>query len=145
VGYATASDLETFGAPAAALDGLYSEAIAAQLEAASSVADSYLRNHYKLPIVAPYPPALTEAVARIATFNLLSVRGYNPEGDAGLLETRYKTAMRWLESVGSGKASPLLIAADGPTANAGGPFVVQNRYDSSQDGFVVGRPSHRGW
>jgi phage gp36-like protein len=145
VGYATEADLSRFGAPSAALESLLTEDINAQLEAASSVADSYLRNHYKLPIVAPYPPALTEAVARIATFNLLSVRGYNPEGDAGLLETRYKTAMRWLESVGSGKASPLLIAADGPTANAGGPFVVQNRYDSSQDGFVVGRPSHRGW
>jgi phage gp36-like protein len=145
VAYATTIDLTRFGLSGNAVADADPADLAAQLDAASSLADSYLRLHYALPIVAPYPVALVEAVARIAAFNVLSVRGYNPEGDAGLLEGRYKAAIRWLEDVGAGKAAPLVADANGPAANAGGPFVIQSRYDSVQGGNVIGPPSPRGW
>lgn len=143
--YATIADLERYGVSSAALGPSY-DSLEPQLEAASSIADSYLRLHYKLPLSTPYPAALVEAVARIAAFNILSVRGYNPEGDAGMLESRYRAAMKWLQDVGAGRAAPLMVTADaGGTVNAGGPFVVQARYDAGTDGTVVGKPSTRGW
>jgi phage gp36-like protein len=143
VAYATLTDLSDLGLPSAAtIDTVAAER---QIEAASSLADSYLRNHYKLPLPTPYPIALVEAVCRIAAYNVLSVRGYNPEGDAGALEQRYRAAVRWLVDVGAGKASPLTQDAAGVARGAGGPFVVQARYDNVQDATVVGAPSTRGW
>jgi phage gp36-like protein len=144
VAYATTGDLFDFGLSSdAGVDIGPSER---QLDAASSLADSYLRNHYKLPLTAPYPIALVEAVCRIAAYNILSVRGYNPEGDAGALETRYRAAMKWLQDVGAGRAAPLMVTSDaGGTVNAGGPFVVQTRYDEQSESQVTGAPSTRGW
>lgn len=143
--YATPADLAMYGIASSATSDMDVDAIQGALAAASDVADSYLRNHYRLPLSAPYPAALIEAVCRVAAFNLLSVRGYNPEGDAGLLESRYKTSMRWLEDVGAGKATPIVQDAAGPASSAGGPFVVQPRYDSQQQANVIGTPSLRGW
>lgn len=143
--YATPADLAIHGIAAGAVGDLDMSGIQAVLDAASDLADSYLRNHYRLPLAAPYPFALVEAVCKVAAFNVLSVRGYNPEGDAGMLESRYKSAMKWLEDVGAGKASPLVQDAAGPASAAGGPFVVQPRYDSSAQASVVGAPSLRGW
>jgi phage gp36-like protein len=144
VAYATPTDLSLYGVDAASGGDI--DVIKAQLDAASSVADSYLRLHYKLPISTPYPAALVEAVARIASFNVLSVRGYSPEGDAGLLESRHRAAMKGLQDVGAGRAAPLLVTADsGGTVNAGGPFVVQPRRDPTTDATVVGKPFTRGW
>lgn len=143
--YATSDDLERYGLPQSTVQTIDGADITAQLDAASSLADSYLRLHYKLPLSSPYPIALVEAVCRIAAFNILSVRGYNPEGDAGMIESRYQAAMKWLQDVGAGRAAPLMVTADqGGTTNAGGPFVVQPMFSDS-DGLVVGSPSSRGW
>ena len=136
MGYATISDLMKFGAPSGAIGDLSPEDMQGQLDSASSTADSYLRLHYPVPLGTPYPAALVEAICRIAAFNLLSVRGYNPEGDAGLLESRSKDAMRYLRDLGSGAAS--LGATDGA-------FAVQPTADTGGGVTVVGTSSSRGW
>jgi phage gp36-like protein len=142
VPYATSIDLALFGAPRAALDSTSSEEQEQQLAAASALADSYLRLNYTVPIPAPLPQALVEAVCRIAAYNLLSVRGYAPEIETNYRE-RYEDAMRWLRDVGAGKAS-LPMDADG-TGNEGGPFVVQPSVDPNDGTTTPATPSSRGW
>lgn len=67
---------------------------------------------------------LRRAVCCIAAYDLLSVRGYNPEGADENLRLRYEDAIRWLKGVASGFIDPGLIDStpdeeEGGVATAG--------------------------
>jgi phage gp36-like protein len=99
VGYATLADLTTYGLPATALGQLTAGQQQAALDQASKRADNYLRGRYALPLVA-YDTDLTELVCRIAAFNLLCIRGYNPAAAADVnIKQRHDMAIRDLELV----------------------------------------------
>ncbi len=138
--YATRSDLETFGVSAESWDETKEDA-EAYLDAASDLADSYLRLHYQIPFPPPVPTMLKQAVCKIAAYEILSHRGYNPEGDAGQLLTRYKQAIDWLKDVGSGRA---VIGIDEPGEGHGGPFVVSPSRGEPSLVLTV-PPQGRGW
>jgi len=104
--YATQNDLFRLGLPEGALRGVSPSTIEDALEAASRLADSYLRARYALPLTA-WDEALTRAVAAIAAYDLMAVRGYDPaRGADEVLRLRYEDAIRWLERVAAGGASP---------------------------------------
>lgn len=103
--YATRTDLTTHGLSSAALGSISTTAQDAALDAASATADSYLRTRYSTP-VAGYGVDLTRAVCSLAAWDLLSVRGYDPQrGGDEALRLRAEDALRWLRDVSSGKAS----------------------------------------
>lgn len=103
--YATRTDLTTHGLSSAALGSISTTAQDAALAAASATADSYLRTRYSTP-VAGYGVDLTRAVCSLAAWDLLSVRGYDPQrGGDEALRLRAEDALRWLRDVSSGKAS----------------------------------------
>ncbi|WP_003047195.1 DUF1320 domain-containing protein [Thermus aquaticus] len=104
--YATQSDLFRLGLPEGALRGVSPSTIEDALEAASRLADSYLRARYDLPL-ASWGRGLTRAVALIAAYDLMSRRGYDPTrpGQENL-RMRYEDAIRWLEGVAAGKVDP---------------------------------------
>lgn len=52
---------------------------------------------------------LAAAVAKIAAYNLLCNRGFNPEGADENLRKRYEDAMAWLKGVAGGSIDPALI------------------------------------
>lgn len=108
--YATITDLTTYGLPAAALAGIYQDQVQDALDAASTTADSYLALRFTVPYANPGAD-LKDAVSRIAAFNLMATRGYNPDGDAGQLRLRYEDAIRWLEKVSAGKVQPAGVPA----------------------------------
>ena len=144
--YATPTDLRAKGAAAAALDGVPEVDLQGALDSASGIADGYLGARYKLPIVTASPD-LVEAVCKIAAYNLLALRGYNPElGADVLIRDRYDDAVRWLERVADGKIAPdLLDSSTGGVEGIGGPFVLQpvvSQYDGT---VVASRPMPRGW
>ncbi len=152
MGYATVEDLVQYGLSAGTLDGDLTPAQQmAALDAASAYADGYLRSQYTLPLIAPFPPDLVEAVCKIAAYNVLSVRGLNPEpgGDQNYRD-RYKDAIAWLQQVGMGHISPSILDSS-PGQNPIGPYVVQAFTDPStvnQDNTLVPltrKPSSRGW
>jgi phage gp36-like protein len=104
--YATQDALYRLGLPEKALRGVPQPTINNALEAASRLADSYLRARYTLPLTA-WDEALTWAVAAIAAYDLMAVRGYDPaRGADEVLRLRYEDAIRWLERVAAGVVSP---------------------------------------
>ena len=140
--YATLSDLTTLGVASAALAGIATSEQQRAIDTASSLADSYLRNRFTLPIATP-GQALAYAVARIAAYDLLSGRGYNPEtGSDPNVRDRYLDAIGWLKGVASGSITPDLVDSSSG-AGPGGPFVLQA--STSTGVTVVGPPAARGW
>lgn len=111
--YATAADLTRLAIPAEALEGITVEDQDAALSAASSVADGYLASRYTLPLTS-WGDDLRRAVCLIAAYDLMTRRGYNPEGGDEQLRLRYEDAIRWLERVADGKVTP--PAEDSSTA-----------------------------
>ena len=102
--YASRTDLTTHGLSSAAIGSISTTAQDAALDAASRVADSYLRARYATPVTG-YGVDLTRAVCSIAAWDLLSVRGYDPQrGGDEALRLRAEDALRWLRDVSSGKA-----------------------------------------
>lgn len=103
--YATRTDLTTHGLSSAALGSISTTAQDAALDAASASADSYLRTRYSTPVTG-YGVDLTRAVCALAAWDLLSVRGYDPQrGGDEAVRLRAEDAMRWLRDVSAGKAS----------------------------------------
>lgn len=104
--YASRADLHALGLPEAVLASIPDVEQEAALEAASALADSYLRARYDLPL-ASWGRGLTRAVALIAAYDLMSRRGYDPTrpGQENV-RMRYEDAIRWLEGVAAGKVDP---------------------------------------
>lgn len=103
--YATRTDLTRFGLPTAALSGVADATQDAALEAASDVADSYMRSRYALPLTG-YGDDLKRAVCHIAAWDLLTTRGYDPNrGGDEAVKLRHDSAMKWLSDVSAGRAS----------------------------------------
>jgi phage gp36-like protein/phage gpG-like protein len=94
-----------FGRAGQALSALDPVAILDQLEAASRVADGYLRGRVTLPLVAPYGKDLVQAVCKLAAYELLGNRGLDPETEQDLSRS-HKEATSWLKDIASGTATP---------------------------------------
>lgn len=121
MGYATPADLAVFGVASAALSGFTDDQKQAAINAASSVADGYLRSRFQLPLTGTPTTDLTRAVCAIAVFDLLTTGGFNPEvGSDDVLRTRYKDAISWLRDIADGRVTPLLSdsSASSPTPRA---------------------------
>ena len=103
--YAARTDLTRFGISEKALTNVSTETQDAALEAASRVADSYLRSRYALPL-AGYGDDLKRAVCAIAAWDLLSTRGYDPHrGSDEAVRMRADDAKGWLKDISAGKAA----------------------------------------
>ncbi len=113
--YATISDLTTHGASAATFGSLSTPQKQGAINAACAEADGYLRARYpraELPLAAPHDPSLVQAVIKIATFECLRIRGFNPNAgsDAVIMEAA-TVARSWLRQLARGETS-LVIAPD---------------------------------
>lgn len=110
--YALPADLAQLGLPATALTGVSADDQQAALDSASGVTDGYLAARFNLPLVAPFPPDLVQAVCSIAAYTLLSRRGYNPEaGSDQNVRLRYEDAMKWCRDVSDNRAHPQVTQA----------------------------------
>lgn len=147
--YATPADFEAYGLPRDAWGERSDDEIQAKLDSACSTADSYLdspTSKFTLPLIAPFPESLKDAVCRITAYNLPSVQGYNPEGQSENLRLRYEDAIRWLEGIAAGRITPVGVTDSSSTGNgaSGVPYVVSPQYDCGGN-FVADTPKPRGW
>lgn len=129
--YATRTDFEQLGLPPDALNALDMRvpgSVARALEAASTLADGYLRARYVLPL-ASWSDDLRQAVCGVAASSLLVTLGLDPESPtATLIRERSKEARRWLEMVAAKKIHPTVTEGGAPV-----------------DGAEVLSPPARGW
>lgn len=140
--YATLADLYVYGAPQKAFGQLSDPTKDAALEAASNDVDTYLRGRFSLPLIA-WDSSITEATCRIASYNLLSVRGYNPASgaDVNILD-RYNQTMVWLNKVQKQQAHPNVTPQPNNTPDWNQPTVIS----SSVVNLATGATSrNRGW
>lgn len=106
--YASTTDLQTLGLPAAFFAGALAPDITTQqaaLDYATAFANSFVAVKVELPLTSPYDPTLVQATVAIASYTLMIRRGFNPENAADLaLRQRYEDAVKWLERVAAGRA-----------------------------------------
>lgn len=117
--------------------GLSDAQLDAACAAASDTASAYLRGHYILPLTA-WGSDLKERCCNIAIYDLLSRRGFAPDGADGNIRDRYKDAIKWFEEIRDGFLT--IVATDSST-----PDPDSSDIDSQQwAGHVITRPK-RGW
>lgn len=121
--YASLSDLTTLGLPAAALTGIDDATRTAALVAASAAADSYFNKRFTLPLVT-WGADITRAVVAIASWDLLSRRGFNPSSGADVaIRQRYDDAVGWLRDVARGLVEPAGLVDTTAPVLEGAPLV----------------------
>ena len=104
VSYATLEDLYEAGLPPAAIGSVAYTTQQKALLRASRVADAYMRDRYTLPLEAPFDQALTDAVVKIASYNLMVRRGYDQSAPGDLaIRMVYDDAIAFLKGVANGQ------------------------------------------
>ncbi|HXN32647.1 MAG TPA: phage protein Gp36 family protein, partial [Polyangiaceae bacterium] len=79
--YCTVAQLLALALPQESVQNLSNAQLQAECDAASTLADSYLRGRYALPLLT-FDIELSMQVAYVAAYNILASRGYNPEAGA---------------------------------------------------------------
>lgn len=122
--YATVADLYVYGAPEKAFGQLSTLAKDAALDSASNDVDSYIRGRYSMPLI-EWDTSITEATCRIAAYNLLNVRGYNPAAGADInIKDRYDQSIAWLRLVQKQQAHPNVVPQPDNSPAWNQPFVI---------------------
>lgn len=110
--YAQLTDLYRYGAPATAFGALTDDDLNGELDTASAKVDEFLAARYPLPLIS-WPQSITEYTCRIAAYNAISARGYNPavgnDGDEQL-EKRYNQAITMLTLIQKQQLHPAVQA-----------------------------------
>jgi phage gp36-like protein len=128
--YAGPEDVESVAIPADALEDIAESDLVAGCVAATSEADGYLGNGFVMPLQS-WGPSLTLQCARLAVWNAVSFRGFQPEGPDEVIRDNWKAAIRWLERIGAGTLSP--------------PDIVDSTPDEYDAGAAVVSEPSRGW
>lgn len=126
--YATKSDLTTLAITAAAAGRFGDAAIEGQLQAASSLCDSFLVSQFTLPLIT-WDMSLTRAVCDIAAYYLYCQFGFNPAAPQDkLIQTRYEMALKWLAQIQQKEIFPPWEDSSGQAVGTdeGGPFVISS-------------------
>ncbi len=112
--YATAEELDSYGATCSVVSSLASADKEGALDIASALCDGYLAQRYTLPLIA-WCPDLKRAVLAIASYDLISARGYDPAAtDNGNIRQRYLDAIEWLKAVAGGELTPEITDSSDP-------------------------------
>ncbi len=140
--YATIADLYIYGAPQKAFGQLTTDQLTGGLESASNILDTYFRGRYSLPLVV-WDVSVKEATCRIAAYNLLSVRGYNPASGSDVnIKDRYDEAIAWAVRVEKQQAHPNVTPQQHETPDYNQPMVVSTSVVNVGTGAIS---KNRGW
>jgi hypothetical protein len=145
MGYAALSDL--YNVMPVAMMGTVTTAQQQQaLDDRSAYADSKMRARYALPLGLPYDRALVRAVCDLAAWDIICLRGYDPEGgsdrnfhDRAIGEDGKGGAQKLLDDVERQCAHFLVVEAIQPSPAYPAPLVLSN----AQEGWIP--PPYAGW
>ncbi len=116
--------MQLIGVTPAAAARFGSSAVTACIQAASSIADSYLASQFTLPLqTSPqgWDMSLTRAVCHIAAYFLYAEYGFNPSSANAdqMVKARYDNAIGWLEQIRDEKIFPQWTDSSSSTPAAG--------------------------
>lgn len=125
--YATRDDRDRLGVLGTAYAELDPTEIDGALAAASAFADDYLAKRFTLPLTA-WSDSLRLAVVRLADWQLMTKRGFNPEdrGDVAV-RTGQEDSMKWLRDLAKGELSAQGIVDSTPTVTETRDVVVRSK------------------
>lgn len=143
--YASTTDVQNLGVPAQAIGFLTPTQQNAILQSASDYADTFFRARWgnrAVPLVA-WDTAVTEAVAKIAAYRMIRVRGFKSNASAdNELRQAHDDAVNWLHLVQRQQAHPSVTLAQ---ANAPG-SIQPNLTSTSVVNVLSGATAaKRGW
>lgn len=124
--YASVADFGLSGLSTGAFTGIAQPQIWAALEGASRLIDDYLSARVGLPLVVFANASLRRATCVVATYDLLSTIGYNPEGDSENFRLRYLDILKWLAEIRDGDAPLPGGIVDTTPAVEGSPEVLSD-------------------
>lgn len=131
--YCEPSDITTHGIPKAAVVNVSMEQLAEKCLSASDEAAGYLASAYELPLTS-WDSATRKHVARMATYELMSSRGYKADsGKDDQIRQGYDDALKWFNRIASGGLRPVGIVDTVPEINEAEVWV----YSSSSRGWNV--------
>lgn len=140
--YASLAQLYTYGAPEKSFGQLTDDQKNNELEASSRYVDTFLRGRYSLPLIA-WGVEITEATCKVAAYNLMNVRGYNPASGADAnLQLRYQETVNWLRLIQKQQAHPDVTPQPDNTPNYNQPTVISSSVVDLATGATA---TNRGW
>ncbi len=123
--YAVLSDLYALGLPLVAMGSVSSAVQQKCLDARNEFADDKLRARYTLPIFTPYPQSLVQAVCHLAAWDILVIRGYNPQSGADVvIVDRANAALKWFDDVERQRAHPNVKDSAGGDPSYAAPLII---------------------
>lgn len=122
--YITVAELESLGGnPDAISDKTNDEKLAA-CEAASAEADDHLRTRYQVPLApSSVSGALKKHIAKFAYYELLSVRGFSPDGDDQVIVDGHANAIKYFVKLARGE---VVLDIPAPTLATAAPAVYSD-------------------
>lgn len=125
--YAVVADIAKYGVQAQALETITDPDKLAALDAASSDAAGLLAKRYTLPLI-EWGTSITRRVVHLAVYDMLSVRGFNPQrGADATVQKRYDDAMKWFTDVSLGLVEPEGVIDSSSDVDEAAPLVGQGR------------------
>lgn len=127
--YATSAQLSSLALTPAATSRFGATAIEAQLQAASSICDSYIASQFTLPLITEpqgWDMSLVMATCNIAAYLLYCQYGFNPAAPADkYIQDRYQAAIAWLEQIRDKLIFPTWTDSTGdtPAFVEAGPYI----------------------
>lgn len=109
--YATVAQFRLLAPSAQSFVNTSDAVIEATIEDNSRLADGYLMRKFRLPLVS-WQGDLTRKIIDLSAWDVMVTRGYNPETADAVLETRYRLAMKWLESIPN-NTTPMVVDSSG--------------------------------
>lgn len=91
--------------------------------AATDEAAGYLNSSYVLPITA-WDTDLTKQTSRLALYDFMNQRGWQPEGPDAIIIDAYERALSWFNRIAAGRLKPPGITDSTPETFEGGAVVV---------------------
>ncbi len=143
VQYATTTDFGKHGLPPQALDGFTGD-LDQLLTKASAKFNTYARGRYKVPFTAPYPDEVIEVVCQLAAYQVMTVRGFDPQNANDMaIEDRYRDLTGrpgqkgWLQDLASGRVNLDVTADTTPATSEGGPIIIVGGGSTSRSGVAA--------
>lgn len=123
--YAILADLYAYGLPLVAMGSVSTAVQQKCLDGRNDFADDKLRARYRLPLVAPIPVSLIQNICQITAWDVLVIRGYNPQSGADVsIRDRADLAFKWFDDVERQRCHPSVTESGTASPGYAAPLIV---------------------